>query len=111
MPRLFAPVQRWKDWKTVLPLYDGRQCPDCAAVTIGKDARQQHRAWHVARTEYDSNLSQAVAVIARHAGLKVGFADPENAPDGHWDDDDNDDEREEDLEEYAERMDSKLRGA
>jgi Ubiquitin-Binding Zinc Finger len=104
MSRLFAPPQRWRDWKTVLPLYDGRQCPDCAATVIGRHARQEHRDWHVARTEYDSELAQALAVIGRHAGVKVAFADPRDAPDGRWDDEYEDEE----TDEYVERMGRKL---
>jgi len=97
--RMFAPVRRWRDWAVVLPLYDGRQCPDCAAVTIGKDARRQHRDWHAARTEYDSQLSDAIASIARRAGIKVAFTDPADAPDGLWSD--NEDDEDDDEEEVA----------
>lgn len=34
------------DWDIKLPLYDGRECPECRAVVCGPRARKAHEAWH-----------------------------------------------------------------
>lgn len=67
--RLPALVERWQQWKTVMPLYDGRECPDCGAVCIGKGARRTHREWHIDRTEFDSRAVDALRRLIREAGL------------------------------------------
>jgi len=62
------PVLRFNRWPVVLPLHDGRACPDCGAVVIGRGPRIAHRNWHVQRTEFDTQLFEAVRVMAEYGG-------------------------------------------
>jgi hypothetical protein len=41
----FVKIRRTK-WETVLPLAGGRECPECAALVIGKHGQRDHDAWH-----------------------------------------------------------------
>ncbi len=71
-------VPRWGQWKLVLSLYDGRECPDCGSVCIGKKARQVHRQWHIDRTDFDSRAVDALRRLVVEAGLNpVDLAEPE----------------------------------
>ena len=42
----FIRVLHSRKWPVVLPMYDGRRCPDCCAVVIGKHGQKDHWAQH-----------------------------------------------------------------
>lgn len=84
--RSFVPFARHRPWKLTMPVYDGRECPDCGACVLGSRARKHHQAWHNQRTDYDSQILAAVKQLARRAGLNVVEAAHEDAPDGLYDD-------------------------
>jgi hypothetical protein len=65
----FRAVRRHDQWRVVLSLYDGRACPDCGAVVVGRDYRNAHRHWHTAQTEFDSRLLEAVRRCVLELGL------------------------------------------
>lgn len=77
-------VRRWGDWKTVLPLYDGRECPDCRAVVVGRDARRDHKTWHLERTEFDSRVLVALRKLVVAAGLNLVELDQDELPEGRY---------------------------
>ncbi len=57
----------------MLPLYDGRACPECAAVVIGGAAAViAHRDWHEGWKETQDTTVEALRQIAGKAGLTVG---------------------------------------
>ncbi len=74
----------WGRWPLVLPGYDGRMCPECGNTIVGKTGRDIHRAWHMARTEYETEVRAVLASIAESDGLRVKDALPE-PPDGVYD--------------------------
>lgn len=64
-------------WPIVLPLYDGRRCPDCAAVVLGWQSQQQHKQREAQFDALDQavrQLVEAVRVLADQAGLAVRMA-------------------------------------
>jgi hypothetical protein len=86
------PVRRWLPWETVDPLRDGRRCPDCGSTVHGRGARKDHRDWHIARTEWDTKITQVIARLARHGGLTVAFEEGEDAPEGRYDPEEDDED-------------------
>lgn len=56
-------------WRTVLPLQDGRECPECFAVVVGGGARIAHRRYHAEQRKWQEMMVQAAADIAAKAGL------------------------------------------
>jgi hypothetical protein len=103
---LRAPL-RWRSWRKVMPLYDGRECPDCGAACIGRQGRQLHRDWHIRRTQWDTQVIDALAEVARRGGLRVGFEAIGEAPEGRYDPEDDDDD--EDTFQYVARQEKRLR--
>lgn len=80
---LLTPTRRvYHRWRNVLPLYDGRECPDCAAVVCGREARRVHREWHMAAEQWQEWAQSTLLQVARYAGMTV----PELAPQGQGDD-------------------------
>lgn len=74
-------------WPIVLPLYDGRQCPECSAVVFGWQAQQTHKTYHKRFAALDKavrQLIEAVRVLATDAGFAIREAPVE---DGGEDDD------------------------
>jgi hypothetical protein len=37
---------RREKWPVVMPIANGRQCPDCLAVVIGPEGQRGHGEWH-----------------------------------------------------------------
>jgi hypothetical protein len=69
---LLAPARRvYHGWKKVLPLYDGRECPDCGAVVLGREARRVHREHHMAHRAWEEWVTDTLMQLAVHAGLAV----------------------------------------
>jgi hypothetical protein len=91
--RSFVRVDRWLDWKVVMPVYDGRQCPECAAAVVGRKGQKAHQEWHTRRTEFDSTLLAAVRKMALKMGLNPVEMRPGDTPDGLYDVDEDQDER------------------
>jgi hypothetical protein len=85
--RSFVRMDRWLDWKLVIPIYDGRQCPECGGLVVGVKARKAHQEWHTARTEWDSHIREAIRRLAAELGLNVREPRREDAPDGIYDED------------------------
>lgn len=56
-------------WRTVLPLQDGRECPECLSVVVGGTARIHHRDYHTQQREWQEQMVKAMEDIARKAGL------------------------------------------
>jgi hypothetical protein len=80
---LIAPVRRWAGrktgiWRTVLPLYDGKECPQCGAVCVGTDSRKLHQKWHWKQIDDAHMLNEAIRTIGEHAGLRVVADDPDD---------------------------------
>ena len=80
-------VERWLDWHLSIPLYDGRDCPECGALAVGKAARKAHQEWHTARTDWDSHIREAIRRLASELGLSVREPRREDAPEGIYDED------------------------
>jgi hypothetical protein len=89
--RALIRADRWLDWELTVPIYDGRQCPECGALCVGKQARRAHQQWHMRRTEFDSLTRDALRRLVVAAGLNPVEHDPEDAPDGLYDDEGLDD--------------------
>lgn len=68
---LFQAVRRAKRWPVVLPLYDGRRCPDCGALALGDKGQELHRAHHEAQREWQEQVIEAIRATAAGAGLSV----------------------------------------
>lgn len=66
---LFQAVRRAKRWPVVIPIYDGRRCLDCGSLVIGDKGQELHRAWHEATLNWQEQVNEALAQIARAAGL------------------------------------------
>ena len=108
--RVLGRVRRWQRWRVALPLYDGRACPDCGAVCVGRGDRQVHRDWHIQRTQHDTAISDAIAVVATRLGLTVGYEHLGELPEGRYDpEEDDDDDEDEDTYQYVERQEKRLR--
>jgi hypothetical protein len=84
--RALIRVDRWQEWHLSVPIYDGRDCPECGALCIGKNARRVHQQWHMRRTEFDSVTRDALRRLVVAAGLNPVELDPSEAPDGLYDD-------------------------
>ena len=69
---LLVPARRaYRGWRKVLPLYDGRECPDCGAVIIGREGRELHRSYHLWLANWQDTTTAALRTISRHVGLAV----------------------------------------
>jgi hypothetical protein len=69
---LLVPGRRvYRGWRKVLPLYDGRECPDCGAVILGRQGRRLHREWHMAERAWKEWAEVTIMQVARKAGLRV----------------------------------------
>lgn len=88
--RSFVRPARWLDWHLSIPIYDGRDCPECGALIIGPKRRKAHQEWHTARTEWDSHIREAIRRLASELGLNVREPRREDAPDGIYDEDQDD---------------------
>lgn len=71
---LFQAVRRAKRWPACIPVYDGRRCPDCAAVVLGDKGQELHRAHHEAQREWQDQVIEAIRQTAAGAGLTVSEA-------------------------------------
>jgi hypothetical protein len=71
---LFQSVRRAKRWPIVIPIYDGRRCPDCGGTVLADKAQELHRAWHEAQREWQEGVIEAIRSTAAGAGLSVGEA-------------------------------------
>jgi len=74
---LFQAVRRAKRWPVVIPIYDGRRCPDCGSLVIADKGQELHRAWHEATLNWQEQVNDALAQIAAAAGLNAA-----QSPDG-----------------------------
>jgi hypothetical protein len=75
MMGFFQAVRRHEKWPVRLSLYDGRACPDCGAIVVGRDDRQAHRESHIRQTEFDSAVREFLRRLAEHTGM--GYQLPE----------------------------------
>jgi hypothetical protein len=69
---LFQAVRRAKRWPVVIPIYDGRRCPDCGALVLGDKGQDLHRAHHEAQLHWQEAITEALRQTATGAGLSVG---------------------------------------
>ena len=84
---LLVPVRRPQTrWKQVIPVYDGRECPDCGAVCLGPKMQSRHERWHVDQLHWQERLVKSITDLFRKSGLRVAFERPGD------DEDDEDDE-------------------
>lgn len=71
---ILVPVRRPQTrWKQVIPVYDGRECPDCGAVCLGPKMQSRHERWHVDQLHWQERLIKSLAGVFRKAGLGVVF--------------------------------------
>lgn len=113
---VFQRVRNHPKWRQVLSLYDGRECPQCAAVCIGGAARIAHRRYHEEQLDWQRRMVDAVRSLALKAGLTVA---EEEMPDSDLVTmgviaaryDPEDDEDDEDDDEIDERLTQKARKA
>lgn len=110
---VFQRVRNYPKWRQVLSLYDGRECPECAAVCIGPAARIAHRRYHEEQRDWQRRMVDAVRTLALKAGLTVA---EEEMPDADLvtmgviaDRYDPEDDEDEDDEETDERLTRKAR--
>jgi hypothetical protein len=88
--RALIRADRWREWPLTVPIYDGRQCPECGALCVGKSARKDHQDWHMRRTDFDTQVLDAVRQLASRAGLNVVEPQGEESPDGLYEYEDTD---------------------
>jgi hypothetical protein len=86
--RAIIRADRWRDWYLSIPVYDGRNCPECGALCIGRGPRKDHQQWHMQRTQFDSLTRDALHRLVRAVGLNPVELDPDDAPDGLYDNED-----------------------
>ena len=58
-------------WPVVLPIYDGRQCPECHVPIIGHKARTKHTRMHEAKGEWDEYVHTVLAKLCEVAGMRM----------------------------------------
>lgn len=69
---LLTPTRRvYHRWRTVLPLYDGKACPDCGAPICGREDRRLHRERHMADEAWREWAQSTLQQVARFAGMTV----------------------------------------
>jgi hypothetical protein len=69
---LLSPKRRvYHRWRLVLPLYDGKECPDCGVPVCGREARRVHREYHMRRQEWEEWAVSTILQVARYAGMQV----------------------------------------
>jgi hypothetical protein len=83
-------ADRWREWYLSIPIYDGRNCPECGALCVGSGPRRDHQGWHTARTEFDTHLLEAVRQLAERLGLNVVEPRGDESPDGLYEYEDTD---------------------
>ena len=67
---------KWRrEWRIVMPLYDGRECPECGACCIGRESQRTHWDWHNEQREWQGTANQNFELLARKSGLPFGFED------------------------------------
>lgn len=69
MSPLFQSVRRAKRWPVVIPIYDGRRCPDCGALVLADKGQELHRAWHEAQLGWQDGIVEAMHQLVTAAGL------------------------------------------
>lgn len=70
-------IQRWVGrWPVLLPLYDGRECPDCGAIVIGRHGKNLHREYHRHRDDWEAHANEAIRVLAEQAGIRFEITEP-----------------------------------
>lgn len=80
---LLAPARRvYHGWRKVMPLYDGRECPDCGAVVLGREGRRLHREYHLRLEHWQDMAAAAIRTIAKHCGLTIQESDEDSKPGG-----------------------------
>ena len=90
--RLLQPKRRFaRSWDVMLSLYDGRECPECWGIVIGRAGQAGHQRYHQDRMRFDSLTRDAIRALAEAAGLSVGELAAEDMPDGVFADEDQDD--------------------
>jgi hypothetical protein len=68
---LFQTVRRIKRWPVVIPIYDGRRCPDCSALVSGDIGQETHRAWHEAHLGWQEGVWENTQRLAAKLGMAV----------------------------------------
>lgn len=56
-------------WRTVIPIYDARECPQCGALVSGAKSRIKHRNDHEILRTWQHDLLNSLEIIAENAGL------------------------------------------
>jgi hypothetical protein len=78
---LLTPSRRvYHRWRPVLPLYDGRECPDCGAPICGREARRLHREDHMARHAWEEWVTDTLMQLAKWTGHPVVEPEDKGAP-------------------------------
>lgn len=71
-------VQRWIGrWPVLLPLYDGRECPRCGAVVIGRQGKHLHQAEHRRTDNWEEHVLEAIRILCAHVGVRFELDIPE----------------------------------
>lgn len=67
---------QWREnWRLVNPIYDEQECPQCAALCSGKEAKWKHREEHMKDQEFKERMERNIRVIAEKLGANIRYAD------------------------------------
>lgn len=67
---LLTPTRRvFHRWRLVIPLQDGKECPDCGAVVCGREGRRLHREWHMHTGRWQEWVGDTLMRLAGELGI------------------------------------------
>jgi hypothetical protein len=66
---------RTPKWRVVIPVSDGRECPDCYAIVRGRDGQAGHEQWHADNDPEDDDDDDG-PVVSRYRALGVYIGRP-----------------------------------
>ena len=80
-------IRQYRNWHVVLPLDDGRECPDCRVPVVGEEACIAHIRKHETDTEWANQVVVALHRLCAVTGLTVAELPREDDSNDSDDDD------------------------